>query len=396
MRSKGRLTPLILAVLLLAAAIPVVASDHAEASNNNDDRATDIGDSYMFLDPNDNTRVVMILTFNGFIVPSENTNLFIFSPTARYNFDIENTGDAVIDQSYRVTFSPKTAASDPQVATIALPDGHTFTAQVTPSSHTTAAPASDPVLTTDPASGVTFYAGINDDPFFFDIPAFGRLTASIRAGSPDLTTLSRGRDSFAGYNIQTIALSVPAAQLRGSAGNVVGLSVTAQRRLLQFVGADGKLSGSGRWVNLDRFGNPAVNTVVIPFSRKNEYNFASTSDDAAGKFATDIVASLTALGTNAATINALAGIVVSRGDILRLDTSIANTGAGGGNNAGVGFPNGRRLADDVIDTLLTLVANGTTLGDSVPANDVAFRSSFPFVAPPHQPLATGATDLTQN
>lgn len=129
----------------------------------------------MFLDPNDNSRVVLVLTFNGFIVPSENTNLFIFSPTARYNFDIENTGDALIDQSYRVTFSRKTAASAAQTATIELPGGRTFTAIVTPSSHLTAGPAADPVLTTDPVSNITFYAGIQDDPFFFDIVGFGRF-----------------------------------------------------------------------------------------------------------------------------------------------------------------------------------------------------------------------------
>lgn len=136
--------------------------------------------------------------------------------------------------------------------------------------------------------------------------------------------------------------------------------------------------------------------MVIPFARKNEYNFASTTDDAAGKFANDIVASLKALGTNDATIGVLASVVVTRGDILRLDTSVANSGPGGGNSAGAGFPNGRRLADDVLDTLLTFVANGTPIGDSVPANDVAFRDAFPFLAPPHQPLATGATDLTKN
>jgi hypothetical protein len=132
---------------------------------------------------------------------------------------------------------------------------------------------------------------------------------------------------------------------------------------------------------------------LIPFPRKNEYNRATTQDDAAGKFAADIVGTLTALGTDAAHIGILASVAVTKGDMLRLDTSVANTGAQGGNNSGAGFPNGRRPTDDVIDTILFLVTNGgLTTGDNVNANDVAFRDAFPFFAPTHQPLPSGVID----
>ena len=372
-------------VLFLAlSSLSLFASDHADAPNNNRDRATDLADEYMFVDPTDSTRVVMIMTFNGFIVPGENTNLFVFDETARYNFEVENTGDAVADRFYRITFGPKTSALGAQTATIELPDGRTFTAPVTPSNHIDET-APTPVITEDASTGVRFYAGINDDPFFFDIPSFGRFIASVRAGAPNTAVFSRGRDTFAGYNIQTIALSVPASQLKGTNGNVIGLSESAQRRIIELIGADGRVTASGRFVNADRQGNPAVNTVVVPFARKNEYNHSTPVDDANGKFANDIVATLTSLGTNATNIGILAGLVVSKGDILRLDTTMAS-----------GFPNGRRLQDDVIDTLLFFAANQNTLGDSVPANDVAFRTTFPFVAPAHQPLNTGAVDNTKN
>ena len=52
-----------------------------------------------------------------------------------------------------------------------------------------------------------------------------------------------------------------------------------------------------------------------------------------------------------------------------------------------GFPHGRRLRDDVIDTELFLIF-GTTAGlvsDGVPANDVPFLPGFPFLAAPHLP-----------
>jgi hypothetical protein len=375
-----------LCLLLVVAAFPLLASDHADAPNNNRDRATDLADEYMFLDPTDNTRVVMIMTFNGFIVPGENTNLFVFDDNARYVFEVENTGDALPDRFYRVTFSTKTgSATTAQTATIELPDGRTFTAPVTPSNHIDEV-APTPVVTEDAGSGVRFFAGIVDDPFFFDIPSFGRFVASIRAGAPNTGVFSRGRDTFAGYNIQAIALSVPAVQLRGSNGNIVGLSQAAQRRILELIGAGGRVSSSGRFVNVDRQGNPGVNTVAVPFARKNEYNNATPADDAAGKFANDIVGVLKSLGTNDASIGVLASLVVAKGDILRIDTTIANAG----------FPNGRRLSDDVIDTLLFFAANQNTLGDNVNANDVAFRSAFPFLAPAHQPLAAGAVDNTRN
>ena len=140
-------------------------------------------------------------------------------------------------------------------------------------------------------------------------------------------------------------------------------------------------------------GVPAINTALIPFARKNEYNRATTQDDAAGKFAGDIVGTLTALGTDATHIGILASVAVSKGDMLRLDTAKANSGPQGGTNSGAGFPNGRRPADDVIDTILFLVTNeGLATGDHVNANDVLFRNSFPFFAPTHQPLDSGVID----
>src|SRR5262249_49490485 len=83
---------------------------------------------------------------------------------------------------------------------------------------------------------------------------------------------------------------------------------------------------------------------------------------------------------------------VRAAEMLRLNTDIAPVAAPArlGVLAGdtAGFPNGRRLTDDVIDITLQAavgVLGGvrTTLGDGVDRNDVAFRSTFPYVAPPH-------------
>jgi hypothetical protein len=140
-------------------------------------------------------------------------------------------------------------------------------------------------------------------------------------------------------------------------------------------------------------GNPAVNVALVPFNRKDEYNASDTMDDAHGKFAADIVATLHALGTSQNGIDALASIAVAHGDFLHLDVTRANSGGGGGDNPGSGFPNGRRLKDDVINIILNVITNGAlTTGDNVNANDVPFGNTFPFLAPSQQPRVTGTLD----
>src|SRR5215470_19411291 len=98
--------------------LPVNAADHAEATLVAGDPAADIADVFAFLDPNDNSKVVLALDVEGFIVPSELLNLSFFSPEVTYRFEIENTGDARPDSSLEVTFSPQTARNVPQTATV--------------------------------------------------------------------------------------------------------------------------------------------------------------------------------------------------------------------------------------------------------------------------------------
>ena len=87
----------------------------------------------------------------------------------------------------------------------------------------------------------------------------------------------------------------------------------------------------------------------------------------------------------------LAKIAIEKGDILRLDLTVPNKGAGGGNNkdGGYGKMGGRRLQDDVMDMTFTIVNNGKPLGDKVDRNEVPFRNQFPFVADPTQPFPPG-------
>ena len=391
---KSWLSALILLIaisVILTPAVRIDAADHGDAPFTAHEVSADLNDLYLFRDPNDNSRVVLIMSVNNFIVPGENSNFGIFDASLRYRFEIENTGDFRPDTAIDVRFTSRVAVggvTQPQIATINLPGGRSFTAPSTNSSNT-ADVAPTPVVTTDQASGVMFFAGLVDDPFFFDIPAFGRFNASIRAGAPNPGVFSRGRDSFAGYNVMAIALSVPISLIRGS-GNEIGVIMETQRRSpLLFNTITENAFGNGPWVNVDRMGNPGVNVALVPFNSKNAYNAANPTDDAKGRFAPGIVGILQNFyGTDSTSIGILAGVAVTRGDILRLDITVPNTGT----NPEAAFPNGRRLTDDVIDTLLFLINNRKPLGDNVNANELPFRSTFPFLAGSHQPRVPGTTD----
>lgn len=378
----------VIRVLALAVVLPLSlhAADHGDAPIASNNQSTDIADVYAFLDPNDNSKLILGMTQRGFIAAGENANFGIFDQFLQYRLMLELTGDAQPDQFITITFTPVAGSGGPQTATIELPGRRVFTALTTRSSTAPVAPTQ--VITTDPATGVSFFAGLVDDPFFFDIPAFGRFVASVRAGAPDPTQLQRGRDSFAGYNVMGIALSIPLSLL--GTPNTIGVSGAILR---QETGRDRPgIFRSRKFEQVERMGNPTVNVAIIPFNRKDEHNLATPVDDANRQFFDDIIATLTALGTNATNRAIFVDLLVTRGDYLRLDTRIANTGPRGGTNPAAAFPNGRRLTDDVVDTALFFIANQNVLGDSVNASDIPPGNTFPFFAPSQQPRAPGVID----
>jgi uncharacterized protein DUF4331 len=382
---------LLFIAVVLAPATRLRAADHGDAPLTAHDLGADLNDVYMFRDPNDNSRLILIMTVHGFIVPGEASNFGIFDPALRYRFEMETTGDARADGAIDVRFSPRVAVggvAQAQTATINLPNGRMFTAPSTNSSNT-ADIAPTPVLTTDSQSGVIFFAGLTDDPFFFDIPAFGRFNASIRAGAPNPGVFSRGRDTFAGYNTMAIAMSIPIPLIRGS-GNEIGVIIETQRRTPQFYNSrTGEVAGAGRWTNVDRMGNPAVNVVLVPFNQKNAHNAGSPVDDANRRFWPGILDTLQNFyHTDATSIAVFENLIVKRGDYLRLDLTVPNTGS----NAEASFPNGRRLTDDVVDILNFLINNRQPLPDNANGNDVPLRSAFPFLAPSQQPRVPGTVD----
>lgn len=243
------------------------------------------------------------------------------SASVVYSFQVDNDGDAVADLSLDAVVGPW--ADDTQGVILASSDGSRWF----PTIHAVA---------WDGAAGQTIgdsgWLGLDvyDDPFFFDLGGFtGEDGRAFCDGS--------GGDFFAGANVTGIVAEVPRSVLGSDS---VGIWATVRQ--------DG--------VQIDRVGRPAINTVFIEGDAKNDYNAASPVDDAA---------------TYADALGDLAEVLLP--DVLTVDLADP-----------AGFLNGRGLADDVIDAELQVITGDDTAGDCVDANDVAFGSAAPYLAPAHE------------
>lgn len=398
----------ILGALTLSAALALwfvppaqtVASNHIDSPLTTQDRGANITDQWAFLDPNDNSKVVLLLGTQGFIVSSEHFGMDIFDPHQRYRWEIENTGDARPDKYIDVYYTPGTGHLTAQTALIVLPDGHRFYAPTTIAVQT--AHPFAPVITTDSTTGVRFFAGVMDDPFFLDDTGANLFGASsvTHPGNPDrsLLGLRGGRNTYAGFNTLITALELPVNMLKGK-GDIIGFHTVTQRQAVQTLRDGGEIFGSGEVKTVDREGVPFVNNLLIPPPLKSRFATADTLQDAGGTFRPAIVASLKAFGTDKAHIAQILAVTQEHGDFLRLDVRVPNSGPGGGTNPGGGFTHngGRRLQDDVVTESFTAINNGVRLTDNVLHDEQPFRNIFPFVADPNQPYPPGnePSNMTQ-
>jgi hypothetical protein len=399
---------LLLVVLVFAFATPWLtvtptqAADHLEAPDVAQDPDADIADVYAFLDPNDNSKVILAIDVSGFIVPAEVLNQCCFSSTVVFRLEIENTGDAIPDRKIDITFDEQNNRRSPQFAHITLPDGRKFDARTTiqrqPGNVGDVSQPNVLRVTTDPATGVSFFAGLTDDPFFFDIIGFNRYIIKLTDRNPTAKTdLTRGRDSFAGFSIHMIALSVPVAMLKGNS-NVIGINGVTLRNKTNTRLPGGKIVGSGDLVQIDRMATPVINTAfILPIQRKNEFNATRVQDSL--QFDPDIVFGFRFLRISDESANLVRPLITGpKGDYLRLDLSIPNSSVGEDQKFGqpsyTGFPNGRRPGDDVIDVILFFVNSLAPLGDNVNQNDKKFTSTFPFFAQPQGGFRPGEDDGT--
>ena len=295
------------------------------------------------------------------------------------------------------------------------------------------------------AGGIKVFAGQRNDGFFVDLGAIFDL-ADIREivnGMPSVDPLKT-------LNIHTIAIQVPISLLTldGSvptdamaAKSVLGIWSGASRRKVQVRDENGSApKGSGPWVQVSRLGNPLFNEVIVHIGDKDRWNAVDPIDDA-GEFESyvnqpELARLLPALypgafdhlaaynGTPRADLHAIlltgipSGIVggfqnftgPNPADMLRLNVAIPPTtdnpnpfGLVAGDAAG--FPNGRRVFDDIVTIELRAIA-GLTIPlvdpsytvDAVVTNPAfssnltpgagRYQDSFPYLGTPHDGFDT--------
>ena len=345
--------------------------------------------------------------------PAAGPNWYTFSPNARYNLKVDTNGDAHADVTYRFQFRTKTGpfflGDTAQPYTVTRVVGHK--AQVVARGTTppnNIGPRSTPNYRSLAAKGVyslagggKAFAGQRDDPFFGDVGAIFDLVA-IRKGTGNM---GGGKDFFAGYGVHTFGVQVPIAGLRAK-NSTIGVWSSVDRRTVTRRGAVTR--NSGAWVQVDRLANPLVNEVVIPTGLKDQWNALQPWQESRFEkyYTTPILAAvinkLYKLGAPETGRDDLVAVLLTGvpklnftgtrpADLLRLNLSIPVTkdpsrmGVLAGDNQG--WPNGRRLNDDVIDIAEQAVGGflkGTKLplGDGVNGDDRNLLPSFPYIADP--------------
>ena len=427
----------------------VRASSHREAPLISQDPLADNTDVYAFVSPNNPDRVTLIANFIPFEAPYGGPNFFKFDDNVLYEILVDNDGDAVEDVTFQFRFRTETRNANTflyntgtitsldspafnvrQFYSVSLQEGPrrrgrpTVLAQDLPTPPVNVGNRSTPNYEALAAAAVRqlpgnvqVFAGQRDDPFFVDLNVFDLLAV------PPADT--NNSDALASFNVHSIAIEVPIAMLTanktrpsspGDSSAVIGVWSTASRPVITTRGG-GQEKHSNALVQVSRLGQPLVNEVVIPRSTKDAFNgLEPTGDAAALDFVTDpevpkLLAALFGIQSPPAPRNDLVTIFltgipglnqppnVKASEMLRLNVAIAPTsnpnpfGVLGGDFQG--FPNGRRLTDDVVDIALRAMAGGTiltpgfnvspnnALGDGVAANDKPFLPVFPFVATPH-------------
>ncbi|MDF2379477.1 MAG: DUF4331 domain-containing protein [Candidatus Gracilibacteria bacterium] len=436
----------LLSLALLVTAIPfglnnAFTSSHREAPLISMDPTADQTDLYAYVSSEDEDNVVLVGNYSPLIPEGVGPNFHDPDTGVLYAFHIDNDGDAIEDITYAVRFrrkvkngntflyntQPVLKISDSNVTYVADVykimgkfNGRTSSRDRIATGLKVAPPVigkkSQPNYENLAAEAISrfedggkIFMGQRDDPFFVDLELF------------NLLNLGGGKDSLAGANVFSIVMEIPKNKLTKSGEPIIGVWGTTSRRAFRTF-RNGKRYDRGKWTQISRLGMPLVNEGVVPLAFKDFFNSSHPSNDADTAAYAQVILNSELGGL----LNAVLGLEVPQqerqdifqiflqgvpdlnrpknvrpAEMLRLNTSIApattpnRMGVLGGDIAG--FPNGRRLGDDVTDITVQVVLGVlaktfgldfeapegyAAIGDGVDANDRSFSKSFPYLASP--------------
>jgi Domain of unknown function (DUF4331) len=454
---------------LVVGASAALASSHREAPLISRDPSADNTDTYAFVSPDRPDTVTIVANYIPLEEPAGGPNFYSFADDVQYQLHVVSSlGGGDPDHASEITYTfrfhtqtrnpntflyntgPISSLTDPnwnQPQTYSVTRTQTFGGAQTIGAGLTTPPvnigprstpnydalASAAVHTLP--GGVKVFAGQRDDPFFVDLGSVFDLLGLRPFNSLHLFPLkdAPGVDGVSGYNVHTIAIQVPIAQLTSNRRMptgptdphaTVGVYASANRQALKLFGG-GQERTSGPWKQVSRLGEPLINEALIPLGKKDFWNSSDPMDDAQFEqyYTNPELAGLINLlypslvPTPTTNRSDLVSVLLTGipglnytgphpADLIRLNTAIPPSApAGQGNRLGAlagdlaGYPNGRRLEDDVVDIDLRAIACGygpilhsllglcdfspnDLVGDGVDHNDKRFMTTFPYVATP--------------
>ncbi len=422
------------------------ASSHREAPLTAGNPLADNTDTYVFVSPDKPDTVTLIANWIPFQEPAGGPNFYPWGAGGyRYNIKVDNNGDAKPDITYRWTFTnvdsrgtdtflynngAVNSFDDPTLlfkqtytlervdeagmATMLVNGGKTAPSRVGDASMPNYAALRDEAVTPLQGASGTSFAGQADDPFFLDLRVFDLLYGG------DLSEV--GNDTLTNYSVNSLALQVPISDItaEGDGSGIIGVWATTDQQT-QTLSA-GKADPTGDFVQVSRLGMPLVNELVSPAGLKDAFNALPPEMDATVQPLVDrvndpevpkLIESIYKIPAPAAPrddifsifLTGIEGVnkppTVTPAEMTRLNTAIPP--AAEPNRLGVlakdsaGFPNGRRLADDVVDIEIQalegavrtgMIVEPLATGDGVNTNDKQFGSTFPYLALPESGSST--------
>jgi Domain of unknown function (DUF4331) len=383
-----------IAALLSAVVLPqyLIASDHDDGEVDGKGRNLNLTDLYAFREKDQNQGaadgdLVLVMNSNPRSIARQQ---YFFSTNARYEFkltrvaDKEATPTGQEDVTLRFEFAAPNDRDQQQIRFTVVQDGKETSATNLRTTAINERPAVNQLAAN--GSKLAVFAGLREDPFFFDVEQFFRVRAGALGTGPAVGfhPPNQAVDSFKGFNVNTIAVRVPQKFLQGTTG-------TTTYDIWETISL--RDPATGKYQQVERLARPAVNEgLILSNNLLNIFNSVPPTADtspAAAPIGAEAVRTLKALGNSDDRTKALLGAFLP--DVMRIDT----TGASGYANAlnAKGSPiRGRMLKDDVIDVTLSVLSNGAIKGDNAsydgPGGNPAqghkpLEANFPYLALPN-------------
>ncbi len=388
------LSVLLLGVVVVIAPKYVVASDHDDGEIDTKGRNVNLTDLYVFRekDQNQNAKegdLVLIMNTNPRSLARQQ---YYFSNNAHYEFKISRVADKNTvptgkeDVVLRFDFSPPNANGQQEFQMTGIADGYT---QIAKGKTTPLAPDPNtkPIVNNLSLGGakVAVFAGLREDPFYFDVEQFFRVRAGALGIGPKVGFRSpqTAVDFAKGYNVNAITVRVPQSLLRGR---------TAATTFDVWETISVKDPRTGQYNQMERLARPAINEgLIVTNDFLNAFNSIPPTADlspAAAPVGAEAAKTLKALGNDDKRTAALLNAFLP--DVMRIDTTQPSGYVNATNTQGSPIT-GRLLLDNVIDQTLTVLTGAPTTENvtyvGVPGNPSQGHqplvSDFPYLALPN-------------